>query len=70
MLFYNTFCRMGIPHSFKNKVLGIWKNMSHGILKVHAVKSSKILENTARRNREAIVDISKIYNHANEPSQL
>jgi len=43
--------------------------MGHGKLKVHAVKSSKILENTSRRDREAIVDISKIYNHANEPSQ-
>ena len=43
--------------------------MGHGKLKVHAVKSSKILENTSRLDHEAIVDISKIYNHANEPSQ-
>ena len=43
--------------------------MGHGMLKVHAVKSSKILENTSRGDCEAIVDIQKIYNHANEPSQ-
>ncbi len=54
-----------VPHSFINKVLGIWKNISHGKLKVHAVKSSKILENTAQGDREPLVDISKIWNHAN-----
>ena len=43
--------------------------MGFGDLTVHAVKSSKITENPQHGDREAIVDISKIYNHGNEPSQ-
>ena len=34
-------------------------------LAVHAVKSSKITENPPQGDREAVVDISKIYNHGN-----
>ena len=43
--------------------------MTLGNLIVRAVKSSKITENPQQGDREAIVDISKIYNHGNEPSQ-
>ena len=32
-------------------------------------KSSKITENPLQGDREAIVDISKIWNHENDPSQ-
>ena len=60
---------MGIPHSFINKVLRIKVNMSFGNLTVHTVKSSKIMENPQQGDRELVIDISKIYNHGNEPSQ-
>ena len=43
--------------------------MTLGNLIVRTVKSSKITENPLQGDREAIVDISKIYNHGNEPSQ-
>ena len=43
--------------------------MGFGNLTVHAVKSSKITENPQQGDRELVIDISKIYNHANEPSQ-
>ena len=57
------------PHWFINKVLWIKVNMGFGNLTVRAVKSSKITENPQQGDREAIVDISKIWNHGNEPSQ-
>ena len=60
---------MGLPHWFINKVLWIKVSMGFGNLTVHAVKSSKITENPQHGDREAIVDISKIQNHGNEPSQ-
>ena len=60
---------MGLPHWFINKVLRIKVNMGFGNLTVRAVKSSKIMENPQQGDREAIVDISKIWNHGNEPSQ-
>ena len=43
--------------------------MGFGNLTVRAVKSSKITENPLVGDREAIVDISKIWNHENDPSQ-
>ena len=43
--------------------------MGFAKLMVRTVKSSKITENPQQGDREAIVDISKIYNHGNEPSQ-
>ena len=43
--------------------------MTLGNLTVHAVKSSKITENPLKGDRELVIDISKIYNHGNEPSQ-
>ena len=43
--------------------------MGFGNLTVHAVKSSKITENPLQGDREAIVDISKIWNDENDPSQ-
>ena len=57
------------PHWFINKVLRIKVNMGFGNLTVRAVKSSKITENQLVGARAAIVDISKIYNHGNEPTQ-
>ena len=56
-------------HSFKNKVKGLWQNMSLGNLIVRPVISSKITENPVQGDRELVIDISKIYNHGNEPSQ-
>jgi len=43
--------------------------MGFGNLTVRALKSSKITENPQQGDREAIVDISKIWNHGNEPIQ-
>ena len=57
------------PHSFINKVLRIKVNMGFGNLTVRAVKSSKITENPQQGDRELVIDISKIWNHGNEPSQ-
>ena len=53
------------PHSFKNKVKGLWQNISLGNLIVRPVISSKITENPPQGDREPLVDISKIWNHAN-----
>ena len=53
------------PHLFINKVLRIKVNMGFGNLTVRTVKSSKITENPPQGDREAVVDISKIYNHGN-----
>ncbi len=43
--------------------------MGFGNLMVRSVISSKITENPQQGDREAIVDISKIWNHGNDPSQ-
>ena len=53
------------PHLFINKVLRIKVNMGFGNLIVRSVISSKITENPPQGDREPLVDISKIWNHAN-----
>ena len=53
------------PHWFINKVLRIKVNMGFGNLIVRSVISSKITENPPQGDREPLVDISKIWNHAN-----
>ena len=57
------------PHWFINKVLRIKVNMGFGNLIVRSVISSKITENPPQGDREPLVDISKIWNHGNGPSQ-
>ena len=60
---------MGLPHCLKNKVLKIRISLCLGNYVVESVRPSKILEKNSRGNREIVVDISKIRNHANQVSQ-
>ena len=55
---------MGLPHCLKNKVLKIRISLCLGNYVVQSVTASKITEKSARGNREIVVDISKIRNHA------
>lgn len=60
---------MGLPHRLKNKVWRIRISLYLGNYVVESVRPSKILEKPNRGNREIVVDISKIRNHAKQVSQ-